>query len=85
MSKIVTLAAGAAGYVLGAKAGRGRYDQIAANAQRFWSNPRVQKTANDAKEKAREKAPEMSAKVDDVVSSGSESGSGSANGSPSQL
>jgi len=84
MSKLVILAAGAAGYVLGAKAGRERYDQIAASAQRFWSDPRVQQTANEAKEKAREKAPQMREKLDDVVSSVSESVSGSPNGPAGQ-
>lgn len=34
----------AAGYVLGAQAGRERYEQIAAQARAFTANPRVQET-----------------------------------------
>ncbi|MDQ3629238.1 MAG: YtxH domain-containing protein [Actinomycetota bacterium] len=85
MSKLVILAAGAAGYVLGSKAGRERYDQIAARAQRLWSDPRVQQTASDAKYKAQEKAPEVRAKLDDTVSSVREKVSGSSDTSPGQL
>lgn len=81
MSKIVILAAGAAGYVLGAKAGRGRYDQIATGARRFWSDPRVQHAADEAKGKAREKAPEVRAKIDEAVSAVSDSVSGATHGS----
>lgn len=63
MSKLLVLAAGATGYVLGARAGRGRYDQIAEQAQRFRSNPRVQKVAQDAQHVAREKAPIVGEKL----------------------
>lgn len=35
MSKLTILAAGAVGYVLGAKAGRERYDQITKQAQKI--------------------------------------------------
>jgi len=84
MSKLVILAVGAAGYVLGTKAGRERYDQIAANAQRLWSDPRVQQTANDAKYKAQEKAPEVRAKLDETVSSVRQKVSGSSNDSSTQ-
>lgn len=48
MSKISILAAGAVGYVLGARAGRERYEQIKNRAQKFAADPRVQ----DAKDKA---------------------------------
>ena len=36
MSKLTTVAVGAVAYVLGARAGRERYEQIVANAQRLW-------------------------------------------------
>ncbi|CAN5199052.1 hypothetical protein BH24ACT12_BH24ACT12_01060 [soil metagenome] len=84
MSKLVILAVGAAGYVLGTKAGRERYDQIAANAQRLWSDPRVQQAANDAKYEAQEKAPEVRAKLDETVSSVRQKVSGSSNDSSTQ-
>jgi hypothetical protein len=46
MTGKLALAAGfAAGYVLGSKAGRERYEQIVGATQRMWSNPTVQSTA----------------------------------------
>ena len=63
MSKLGMLAAGAAGYVLGARAGRERYEQIAFQAQRLWTNPRVQQGVSDAQDLAREKGPVVADKV----------------------
>ncbi len=54
MRKLMLLGAGAVGYVLGAKAGRERYDQIAAQAQKLRSNPTVQKKVDDAKHAAKD-------------------------------
>jgi hypothetical protein len=45
-----------AGYVLGARAGRERYDQIAGRAQALWSDPRVQEKAGHAQQVVRQKA-----------------------------
>lgn len=59
MSKILTLAVGAGAYVLGAKAGRQRYDQIMTTARRAWSDPRVQKTTSQAGDMIKDKAPEV--------------------------
>lgn len=42
MSKLTLLAAAGAGYVLGTKAGRGRYEQLRRGAQRVAADPRVQ-------------------------------------------
>jgi hypothetical protein len=67
MSKLGLLAAGAVGYVLGARAGRERYDQIVYQAQRFWANPRVQRAASEAQERAREAAPVVAEKVGDAA------------------
>lgn len=44
------------GYVLGTRAGRERYEQITAQAQRFIRDPRVQKKAAQARDVAAEKA-----------------------------
>lgn len=52
MSKIMMAAAFGAGYVLGAKAGRERYDQLRAKAQELWSNPKVQEQAGKVQERA---------------------------------
>ncbi len=56
MAKLGILIGIGAGYVLGARAGRQRYDQIAAKAQGFWSDPRVQKQATRAQDAVQEKA-----------------------------
>lgn len=56
MSKITLGIAFAAGYVVGAKAGRDRYEQIRASAQKVAENPTVQSVANTAKDKAGEVA-----------------------------
>jgi hypothetical protein len=53
MKKLMLLGAGAVGYVLGAKAGRGRYDQIMAQAQKLRSNPTVQQKVDEAKHTAK--------------------------------
>ncbi len=55
MMKAILLGA-AAGYVLGAKAGRERYDQIVRTWHRLTESPTVRKAAGTAKEKAFEAA-----------------------------
>ena len=45
-SKVTFIAGFATGYILGSKAGRGRYDQIREAARAFANNPAVQGTAN---------------------------------------
>ena len=47
------------GYVLGAKAGRARYNQIKHAAQKVWNDPRVQEQVTVVSETLREKAPEV--------------------------
>jgi hypothetical protein len=47
----------AAGYVLGAKAGRGRYEQIVRTYRRVADHPLVQGAAGVARAKISEKAP----------------------------
>jgi hypothetical protein len=63
MSKIVVLAAGATGYVLGAKAGRERYEQIKEQFDRVWNDPTVQKAASNAHGVVAEKAPAIKDKA----------------------
>lgn len=46
--KMTLLAAAGVGYVLGARAGRQRYDQIAQGARRFMGNPKVRAAAGKA-------------------------------------
>lgn len=57
MKKLVLLAAGAVGYVLGTRAGRERYEQIKGLAVKVKEDPRVQEKAHQATDLAKEKAP----------------------------
>lgn len=65
--KTMTLAVGAAGYVLGARAGRERYEQIKQQADRLMNNPKVQKAASDAQDVVADKAPVVKDKVASAV------------------
>jgi hypothetical protein len=47
------------GYVLGARAGRARYEQIKNAADKIWSDPRVQKQVNTAEDFVKDKAPDV--------------------------
>jgi hypothetical protein len=49
MKKLTLLAGVAIGYVLGTRAGRERYEQIKAGANRLAQNPKVQAAADQAK------------------------------------
>ena len=77
--RLMFLAGTVVGYVLGAKAGRGRYEQIKSQADTLWHDPRVQEkvgqaqslvsdTAAAAADKAKEKAPDVQAKLGDAAS-----------------
>ena len=63
MSKLSLLVAGGVGYVLGARAGRERYEQIVRTATRVKDDPRVQDTAQRAADLAKEQAPVVKDKV----------------------
>lgn len=56
MSKLMLLAAGGVGYVLGTKAGRERYEQISRQARKIRSNPTVQQKVDEAKHVAKDAA-----------------------------
>jgi hypothetical protein len=56
MKKLMFLGAGAIGYVLGAKAGRERYEQITEQAQKLRQNPKVQEKVGEARTKAQDAA-----------------------------
>lgn len=47
------------GYVLGARAGRQRYEQLKSAVQKFWNDPRVQQRVDDAEDFVKDKAPEV--------------------------
>ena len=81
MRKLTALVFGGIGYVLGARAGRERYEQIRNAAQRVKSNPKVQETARQATDVAKEKAPVVKDKISGGGSSNDDSDTG-ANGVP---
>ena len=70
MGKLKWLVGFGAGYVLGARAGRERYAQIAARAQELWSDPRVQEKAGQAQQALKEKADQAQQAVKDKVGNG---------------
>jgi hypothetical protein len=82
--KLSLLFAFGAGYVLGTKAGRERYDQIAGKAQEVWRDPRVQEKAEQAQQVVKGRAGQaqqvVREKVGDKFTS---NGSGSAASSDS--
>ena len=63
MKKLMLLAAGGVGYVLGTRAGRERYDQIRQMAGRVKDDPRVQQKAHQAADVAKEQAPVVKDKM----------------------
>jgi len=66
VSKIVVVAAAAAGYVLGTRAGREQYQQIKTQAERLWRDPRVQDKTSQVAEVAKAKAAEGKDKLSDA-------------------
>lgn len=62
-AKAALIIGAAAGYVLGAKAGRERYEQIREGALRLWRDPRVQEKTAQAQDMVRESAPRVQEKV----------------------
>ena len=67
MSKIKLLLIGGIGYVLGARAGRERYEQIKKAATKVRNNPQVQQTTQQAVDLAKDKAPVVKDKLGDVA------------------
>jgi len=55
--KAALLAGLAAGYVLGTRDGRGRYEQIKTRAQGVWKDPRVQEKATAARDAVQKRVP----------------------------
>lgn len=83
MNKLLLLVGAGVGYVLGARAGRERFDQIADQANKLWSDPRVQTKVEDVKAKAPQVASQVKAKV--TGSTGTDSSSGSDTGTGSSF
>jgi uncharacterized protein (UPF0333 family) len=85
MSKLSLLVAAGAGYVLGARAGRQRYDQIAATARKVADNPKVQRVAHKAQGAAAQQASAAAEVAKDKVSSVASSAADKVRGSDSQV
>lgn len=64
-SKILLVVVAAIAYVLGAKAGRERYEQIMDQVKRLWHDPRVREKATEAADVVKEKAPEAKDRIAD--------------------
>ena len=69
MSKLFTLTVFGAGYVLGARAGRERYEQIASGARKVAGNPTVQAASSKAQETIAQQAPVVAEAVKDKAAS----------------
>ena len=67
MRKMTMLVSGGIGYVLGARAGRERYEQIVTLTQKVKGNPTVQATARQAADVAKDAAPVVKDKVAGVA------------------
>ncbi|SDS05331.1 hypothetical protein [Agrococcus carbonis] len=57
-----------AGYVLGAKAGRQRYEQIASAADKVWNSPAVTKQRHEVQHFVETKAPKLVESATDAAS-----------------
>ena len=67
MGKPSFIAGLAAGYVLGARAGRKRYEQIRTRAESLWSSGPVQSRVETVRETVKDQAPAVASKLGDVA------------------
>ena len=76
MKKLTLLLAAGAGYVLGTRAGRERYDQIKKAVTRVKDDPRVQEKAHQAADLAKEKAQAAAPVAKDKVTAAASTAAG---------
>jgi hypothetical protein len=57
MGKLSLVIGMGAGYVLGSRAGREKYEQLAGTAREMWQSPAVQERAGKVKSAAKERLP----------------------------
>lgn len=67
MKKLILIVGVAVGYVLGARAGRGRYEQIVDAVGRARRDPRVQSAVSDVEQRATEAARQAAAKATETA------------------
>lgn len=82
MAKLTFLAGAATGYVLGARAGHNRYEQIRQQWQRFLANPKVQDTRSQLTQQANQLISQGKSRVSSARQQG---GSGSSGTSSSEF
>jgi gas vesicle protein len=63
-TKLLLFVGLAIGYVLGARAGRERYEQIRSRAEKFWTSPQVAHARHDVEAYAQRQAPVVRARVE---------------------
>ena len=68
MKKLLLIGAAAAGYVLGTKAGRERYEQIKRQSSKIWNSGPVQQGVHEAEGVAKHAASTAGTKVADAAS-----------------
>jgi hypothetical protein len=85
MSKLSLLAAAGVGYVLGARAGRQRYDQIASTARKVADNPKVQRVAHRAQDAAAQQASAAAGAAKDKVASAASTAADKVRGNDTQV
>jgi hypothetical protein len=81
IKRLPLLIAGGIGYVLGAKAGRERYEQLRSQFEKVKNDPRVQEKTQQAAELAKEKAPVLKDKLSDAAGAATEKVKSTAGGS----
>jgi hypothetical protein len=83
IKRLPLLIAGGIGYVLGAKAGRERYDQLEAAFTKVKNDPRVQEKTEQAADFAKDKAPVVKDKLSDAAGAATDKVKSAAGGSDS--
>ena len=68
VKKLLLIGAAAAGYVLGTKAGRERYEQIKRQSSKVWNSGPVQQGVHEAEDVAKQAASTAGSKVADAAS-----------------
>jgi len=68
VKKLLLIAAGLAGYVLGTRAGRGRFEQIKRQSSKVWHSAPVQAGVDEAEAAAKQAADLASEKVAEAAS-----------------
>ena len=85
MRKLFLLAAVGVGYVLGARAGRERYEQIMGTVDKVRNDPRVQEKTQQAMDVAKQQAPVVADKVSSAASAATTAAKDKVGGSSTDL